>query len=69
MEKESKTERQSMNKQYIALTPAELYALEKRARRERAEAQAELLNAAGRWLKRTFAAIAFRPYAKQVRHA
>ena len=58
-----------MNTQYIALTPAELYALEKRARRERAEAQAELLNAAGRWLKRTFTAIAFRPYAKEVRHA
>lgn len=58
-----------MNKQYIALTPAELYALEKRARRQRAQVQAELLSAAGRWLKRTLAGIAFRPYGKEVRHA
>ncbi len=62
-----------MNRQYRALTAAELYAFEQLARRERAKAQAQLLTDAGRWLKRVFTAVAFRPYAPQagkaVRHA
>ena len=62
-----------MNKQYRALTAAELYAFERLARRERAKAQAQLLADAGRWLKQVFTAVALRPYAprpaKVVRHA
>ena len=61
-----------MNTQYRPLTPAELYALEQAAHRERAEALAQLFKAGGRWIRQAYAALAERAQGiagKAVRHA
>ena len=62
-----------MMKQYGYLSSAQLYAVEQKARRERAKAQARFFLAAVRWAKELFKTIFARPHTarplKGVRHA
>lgn len=58
-------------KQFRMPSAAELYAYERLARRERAKAQAALVNSAVTWLGRVFVNVFTKPYAspKGMRHA